>query len=80
MDMKLISAGLTLASLLLVTIFGPHKSTKVSECDSVHTVLRQRNHKFLKDYKHFTDSLITIVEIHNMELKDHVKKQLKNKK
>ena len=78
--MKLISAGITIASLLIVTAFGPHKAMKVSVCDSVESVLRQRNYKYLNDYKHFTDSLITIAEQHNTELKAHIKEQLKHKK
>lgn len=78
--MKLISTALTLGSLLIVTAFGPHKSTKVSVCDSVQVALRQRNEKFISDYRHFTDSLITISEQHNTELKAHIREQLKSSK
>lgn len=79
--MKLISAFVTLGSLLIVSDFGHHKAqTAIPTCDSISMVLKERNTKYLVDYKNFTDSLCTVAANKNQKLRKHIREQSKYNK
>lgn len=79
--MKLISAAVTLVSLVMVTIFKPSTVNKKEVIkDSLKQELHYRNLCFIQEYKNFSDSLITVAQKKNDSVKQHIKEQLKDSK